>query len=254
MTKLKINLSELSFGVQYPFGHLYFDRCGQTLNDIEKTCEGWFTVPNTKLTGSMEKPELKLSCQFSNEMYNITAIKVANETGIDKVISEASILWKIIQANFDIDEFSRIGCHFRYLKPTEGIDESEKLIANAGIYINVPENILKSDFNLNTREILLIFDKNDTYYRMKINGIRRAEGVDPMYLLKNDPRFLSKRQKEYRLQKQKNARDYSRNPMYAVSLDVDCYQHHPKKISVKNFIIEQSNIVKKYYLPILEAL
>ena len=48
--------------------------------------------------------------------------------------------------------------------------------------------------------------------------------------------------------------DYSANPMYAVSLDVDCVQVKPTHIFVEEYILEQSKIIEAEFLPILAKL
>jgi len=232
---------------------LYYDRCGQCLNDIERGCEGWYVISADPNTGMLEKPEKSFRMNFNNERFVFSALKSSN-TDIKTIAKEASILWKIIGANLGLEEYVRQGCRIYYLVGTETLEDADKLIEKASLNLIIPERLTESGFKRKNTNLIVIFKKGNFEYRLQLTAITRYEAINPDNLIRTDPRMLSTRQNQIRLAKFKQLAEYSANPMYAVSLDVDCYEVKPEKISIEAFILEQSDIVKSEFLPILERL
>jgi hypothetical protein len=255
MNKFDSVLDRVIFEIRYGSGHLYFDRCGQCLTDIERQCDGWLVTSVDLQTGKVEQPEKRMHVNFSNTKFDFTFDR-STSTIVDivDVAKEASLIWKIIQANFALDELIRIGCRFNYILPTVSIDESEKLLEKSKFNITMPEWIDKNEYKTKTREALVILSKADVEYRIRLCGVTRQEAVDPSTLPLADPRVLSKKQNQYRIIKLKKMSEYSANPMYAVLLDVDCVCYNPETISVQEFIQTHVKIVEKAFLPILKNL
>lgn len=246
-------MDSLNFEVRYSYGHLYLDRCGQCLIDIEKKCDGWLSLTVGPQAGELERPDKNFSLRINTQAFNFGCVR-ASQTDVETIANEAATLWKIIEANLGLDEFLRIGCRIKYILATESVEDSEKLLQKSEINVNIPEVINKSGFNLKKRNLTCVFEKGDLEYRMRIAGVTRQEGMNPENIIKGEPRFLSKKQNDFRIAQLKQLSQYSANPMYAVLLDVDCVATHPKKVSVKEFILNQSDIVKKEFLPFLEKL
>jgi len=144
MKNFSPTMDNLHFQITYTFGHLYFDRCGQCLNDIERTCEGWLTTSVNQLTGALERPEKSFILNFNNTQFTFSARK-ASETDIKDIAKEVSNLWKIIQANLGLDEILRIGCRINYLLATKSVEASEKHLQKAELNVKMPENLLQTD-------------------------------------------------------------------------------------------------------------
>jgi hypothetical protein len=243
----------LIFEIRYATGHLYFDRCGQTLLDIEGECEGWLAGPVDPQTGTLERPDKWYRVNFNNSKFDFTADK-AHKNKIEDIANECSKIWRIIQANFGLEEFIRIGCRINYILPTGSIEESEKLLKKATLNVNYPERLNNPEFTIKTRQIITMVSKNKLEYRLQLAGVTRTEGVRPSDIVRKDPKTLSKNQKKFRLARLQQLREYSANPMYGVYLDVDCAQYAPPKIEVDAFINGQFKTVKEDFLPILEEL
>ena len=67
-------LDSLSFEVRYAHGHLYLDRCGQTMVDIEKRYEGWAPGQIDVNSGAIEKFDDNFNVQFNVNRYNFFAM------------------------------------------------------------------------------------------------------------------------------------------------------------------------------------
>ena len=253
MKKFEISLDLLIIDIKYSYGHLYWDRCGQTILDIEANCEGWFSARSEKNFGRLENPEKRMILVFDDNSFNLN-IQKPGKLDNDLKVEEIKKIWKIIRANFGLEEFNRMACRYHFIKPTTSVAESEKLLENSELNVTIPKHIEDLNYNLNIRQVITIFTNEHYEYRVELKGITRSESIDPRSLHPARPETLAKRQKEYRLLKLKQIAEYSANPMYAVMLDVDCIEYHPEQISVENFIKKQNDAVYKDFLPILEKL
>jgi hypothetical protein len=107
MKKFKPVLDTLILEIRYDFGNLYYDRCGLCLNDIEESRKGWHAIVASNNTGQLEDPEHNFIVSFSNRKYDFTANKIESSgTNIPIIIDEATHIWKIIQANLGLTEFT----------------------------------------------------------------------------------------------------------------------------------------------------
>jgi hypothetical protein len=243
----------ISFEIKYGSGHLYFDRCGQCMLDIEREYPGWIATVVNVQTGRLENATKSLYANFSHERFNFTAEK-PSRLGIKEIAKEVISLWTAIQANLGLDEFIRIGLRPHYLLATESLDEAEKRLSRSKINLLIPDSLLKEGYIVKNRNLVVIFDKGGTEYRVELNAVTRHEGLPPPDLVRTDPRLLSQRQKDFRLARMKQMAEYSANPMFAVNLNVDCVKFNPETLSVEEFILKENETVEKDFLPFLGEL
>lgn len=241
------------FEIRYAAGHLYFDRCGQTLQDVENNLVGWVGGITEKNTGHLQRIDKNHTVNFSNIKYDYS-VNDADKEELENIVDDISSLWKIIQANLGLEDYIRIGCRFNYLIPAESIEKAEDRLEASELTIAFPEHILQKADKIKNRHVIAVITNGDIEYRIELNAVIRHESIDVSSLLQSDPRLLSKNQREYRLEAMKRAKAYSRDPMYAIQLDVDCAQYEPESIHVVEYIIEREKFVKANLLPILEGL
>lgn len=246
-------MDSVHFEIRYAYGHLYLDRCGQCLNDIERNCEGWRTITAEPGRGRLERPEKSFNIEFNSEHFVFSSRK-SSKLEIKAIAREANTIWKIIEANLGLEEYLRQGCRIYYIIAAESIEYAEKLLEKAELNVQIPKKLTEAEFKRKNLDITIVLAKEKYEYRVQLMAITRYEAMNPDNLIMSDPRFLSSRQQEIRKAKRIQLAEYSSNPMYAISLDVDCSQAQPEKISVEDFIIEHSDIVKTYFLPIMEKL
>jgi hypothetical protein len=121
MKNFPIILDTVAFQIRYGSGHLYYDRCGQCLLDIEQACDGWLTISADINSGRLERPDKSFNVGFNNSSFDFVAQK-ANNIDFKEFAQEVSLIWKIVQANLGLNEFLRVGCRFQYLKAYESIE------------------------------------------------------------------------------------------------------------------------------------
>lgn len=253
MKKFPLVMDSVHFEIRYAYGHLYLDRCGQCLNDIERNCEGWQVTSADPSMGHLECPEKSFSINFNNERFNFSSQK-SSRIEINTIAKEVNNIWRIIEANLGLEEYLRQGFRIYYLLGTTSLEEAERLLEKSELNIIYPDRLSTAGFKRKNLNVTTIVTNRDFEYRIQLMAVTRSEAIQPNNLIKADPRFLSNRQNQVRIAKLKQLAEYSSNPMYAVCLDVDCYQIKPEIITIEDFIIEQANIVKTHFLPILEKL
>jgi len=220
--------------------------------DIMRELDGWFPVAANTQTGTLEKPDKSFVMSFSDSIFNFTADK-SYKTTVEEIADEVSNLWKIIQVNLDLEEFTRLATRLYNLMPCLSIEDAERKLGKSVLNVVIPANV-ESNFNIKNRHVIIVFESNNIEYRVSLNTVTRYEGIQPSDILKLDPRFLSKDQKKYRHAKQQQITEYSANPMYAIALDIDCVSVQPETVKVKEFIFEQQEEINRYFMPILEHL
>jgi hypothetical protein len=246
-------LDYVAFEIRYGSGHLYFDRCGQCLLDIERECPGWTPITVDVQTGRLENPSKSLHASFNNRLFNFTAEK-ASKLPMGEIAKEIFCLWNIIQANLGLDEFVRIGFRLNYLLATESTDEADRRLQRSKINLVIPDSLLDDGYIIKHRQLIVVLDKDGTEYRVELAAVTRYEGLAPPDLVRTDPRLLSKKQNEFRIAKLKQMAEYSANPMFAVNLNVDCTRFNLETLSVEEFILKQTEVVEKNFLPFLGEL
>jgi len=249
-----IKLDYVAFGVKYGSGHLYFDRCGQCLLDIERQCPGWGMVSIDVHTGRIENPGKSLIANFNDKEFSFTSQK-ANKLNMEEIAREVSGVWKVVQANLALEEFVRVGVRFSYLLPTASNEESDALLKRSKMNIVLPPSLLEKDaYSIKNQQIIVVLSKDDTDYRVELAAITRHEGLNPSDLIITDPRLLSNNQKKFRIEKLKQMAEYSANPMFAVHLNIDCSMFGVESFSVEEFVLRHAALVKEDFLPLLMKL
>lgn len=246
-------LDYVTFDIRYGSGDLYFDRCGQCILDIERECPGWIPTAVTVQLGQLENAAKSFQANFNNERFNFTAIK-ASKLGIKEIAKEIFSLWTAVQANFGLDEFIRMGFRSNYLLATETLEQAEKRLSRCKMNLTIPESLTKGDYTVRNRSLVVVLIKDGTEYRVEVQAVTRHQGLFPPDVVKTDPRLLSQRQKDFRIARLKQMAEYSANPMFAVNLNVDCSKFNPETLSVEEFILNQTEVVERDFLPFLEEL
>jgi hypothetical protein len=246
-------LDTVIFEIKYAYGHLYYDRCGQTIVDIEKFNDEWYGQPTNIQIGAAECPSKNFKANFNTEKYDFVAER-AKTKDISEIAQNAAAIWKVVQANLSLSEFNRIGARYIFLFPATTVEEANSLVSKSEFNITIPDNLHELDYTVKERNITCTFAKDSIEYRVNLASVIRSEGLQPHEILKAHPSTLSKRQREYRLEKLKQMSEYSANPMYCVMLDVDCSQVRPETPKADQFIIDMHKNTRKDLFPILEKI
>jgi hypothetical protein len=245
-------LGELALEVRYAYGHGYLDHCGQTLIDIERSKPDWVAGDPTPQSGTLQNPKKNYYVAFDNRRFVISAIR-PRET--KDFAEEAHSLWTIVRDNLGLSDLLRLGCRFSYYLPTRSIEDSEDKLATAGLNITYPNTLKEKKFKPKFREMVLTLERGGVEYRVGLRGVTRSESAIPASsLVTADPRFLSAHQREARLEALKAQAAYSKNPEYAVHLDIDCAQLEPQHVKPNVYVLECESVLRSDFLTLLTSL
>ena len=248
----KPRLDKIDFGIKYECGHLYFDRCGQTIVDIQNIFPNFLFTEANAQGSTMTSVGENITISFSYDRF-IFSIEALKEDTIINAINYCQTIWKIVQGNLNLDLFNRIGCRMFYIVPADSREDAEKLIGRSGLNISYPDSLISKNYEPKVRHIVSILQKGDIEYRLELKGIARILGRPPSHLEITDPKALSRNQRNAQIELLKARTQYSREPMYAVQFDIDSYCYEPENIQLENFIKQQISITKSDFLPILEG-
>ena len=251
MDKSEIVLAQVVAEIRYGSGHLFYDRCGQTLIDIESLSTEWVANTPTAKVAIVNKPVDYTTVSFNNLSFNYNAHR-AYRLDIKDHAKSAASLWRIVKSNFGITELIRVGFRIKYINPTLTIEEAEKKLAQTKFDSEAIRMFLGDNFKTERRQILSFYSYKQYDYRMELAAVTQTEGIDPGKIITADPKAMPHRQREVRMAQLKQIKDYSTNPMYGVQLDVDCALHDPEEIHLESHIVDQFSFIKTHFLPLLE--
>jgi len=253
MSAKEISLERVVFEARYPYGHLFYDRCGQTLLDIENNFYDWVAAVDDNNTGVLQNPNADARIIISNNTFNFM-VKRPNPDNLEPLFYECQEIFKIVENNFGLDVYTRMGLRPNWLKPTESAEEADARVLGSSLTVSVPEEITTNGFVMQKQNVLIALQKDGFEYRVEMGGIIRAEGIDPASLIRQDPKSMSENQRNARLAAMKRAAEYRANPKYGIQLDVDCVLYGPKELKVMEFSLRQMEIVLNNFLPILQGI
>lgn len=255
-TKLHILLDTLSFEIRYAYGYTYLDRAGQTVVDVERRLDGWIPAQITPNNGLLSHPVNNWTANFDPSHYGFTALllKRTTEVDIETIASETKRVWEIIRANLGLSEYVRIGLRAQLLLPTLSTSDSEARISRSDLNISVPKAMDERGYKTKYRTFVAVFERDGVDCRVGIQGVARTEARAPDPILQQKPAVLSKNQRQVRLQIEQERTQYSVNPMYGVSMDVDISQGDPETVNPVEFIQSGWTSIATDFLPMLERI
>ncbi len=75
MPKFNVMFDAIDIEVRYASGHLYFDRAGICLTDIERHCDGWMVGAVDPKNSTLSCLETNSNANFNNWQFNFTTNK-----------------------------------------------------------------------------------------------------------------------------------------------------------------------------------
>lgn len=187
-------LNRVILELRYDEGFLYWDKCGETLLDIQRNFPEW------KWEGiSTELARLKNHTRNMELVFNYKNIRfIQNEVENLNQFKEATgKITPIIVKSLEINKFKRIGNRYQYVFPLENPEQGKKIIRECSL-TKIPEEKLALFGENSIKTNFVVHIENENYrYRIEIVGIERVEVPKN---IKIDERF---------------------NPKYGMRVDVD---------------------------------
>lgn len=212
-------LSKVVCEARYPNGHIYWDRTGHTINQIEKelTEWKWEKLENGQMLLRNNKRKMKTLYGWNRFWMHQKHSENLNQLKIN-----CDKLYKIITENLEIKKLKRIGNRYWFVLPTKSIDEADTLIAKGKIFNQEISklNIFKSKVIARDYTIILQ-DEDDFRYRIAVSAVERQ----PEPILDKDKEFSTY------------------NPLNGILVDIDVFKH--ALIATEDFA--PSDFIQKSY-------
>lgn len=165
-------LNRVILEFRYDEGFLYWDKCGETLLDIQRNFPEW------KWEGiSTELARLKNHTRNMELIFNHKNIRfIQNEVeNLNQFKKAAGEITPIIVEKLKIESYKRIGNRYLYILPLENLSEARKIIQKTNfIEVNKEKLSLFGENPIKTAFVINIENKNHSY-RIEFVSIERIE-------------------------------------------------------------------------------
>jgi hypothetical protein len=203
-----LGLSRVIFELRYDEGHLYWDKCGEMILDIQRKVPGWkwdgVSTELAKLKNLLRNMELV----FNNSYIRLTQNEVDN---LNQFKESTEKVTPLIVEKFKIEKFKRIGNRYQYVLPLENPEQGKKIVQNSH-FIEISKEKLSLFGKNSTKTSFVVYIENKSLqYRIEFVGIER-EALPRN--IKVEERF---------------------NPKYGLRVDVDIAIINEVKVSDFNF-------------------
>lgn len=167
-----LNLSSVILELRYEEGHLYWDKSGETLLDIQRKFPGWkwngTSTELAKLKNFRRNMELVFNYSYiqfiQNEVENLNRFKETTEK-----------ITPIIVEKFKLETFKRIGNRFQYILPLDNPEQGKKIVRNSPL-IEIPgEKLALFGENSNATSFVVHIEDKNLHYRIELVGIERVK-------------------------------------------------------------------------------
>ncbi|MDI6787949.1 MAG: hypothetical protein QME51_06220 [Planctomycetota bacterium] len=210
-----IKLKRVVLEVKYSGGHLYWDKCGDTVRKIE------LNFPEWKFTEIAVEGARLLNQERNQQLiyyWNRIVLIQENVENLNQFKKSSEVINQIAQ-NIEVPEYSRIGNRYWFVKPVSSVEEGEKILNSSSFLtfdINKIEGLGEKILN---RGVVLITQLDDKKIRLAVNTISVTTGPN-----------IALEPKEY-------------NPKHAVLLDFDIFAD--KLVMVNKF--DSGDFIQKAY-------
>lgn len=226
------NLYKLAFELRYQYGHIYLDRCGRTINAIQRSAPEWLTTdPGPQGTSLLS---IRNGCVFS---FSSTSLSLIIDHPIDEEITQESVesfqeqvglLSAIVVDELGLEEFARIGLRSVIAYPMKDGDDAERWMNSLGWYSLSDTLRVAFGQTVESSGISAVFVESDRHYRIAMNSVEKPPqvslGTSPVQLRTST---LSKGQdKAFKAQLLRKRKDLTARS-FAASIDIDVYQQDP---------------------------
>lgn len=163
-------LNRVVMEFRYDEGHLYWDKCGETINNIQKDYPEWQWSGTSTELAKLKNIHRNMELEFNYRYIRFIQVEVEN---LSKFKSATEEIVPLITDKFDIKTFKRIGNRFQYVFPVKNPAEGKEIVHNCP-FIQIPENKLAL-FGQNSEKtsFLVRIENDNTQYRLELQGIER---------------------------------------------------------------------------------
>lgn len=164
-------LSRVILELRYDEGHLYWDKCGETITNIQKKFSEWRWNGTSTELAKLKNLQRNMELEFNYRYIRFIQIEVDN---LNQFKESTENITLIIVEKFNIETFNRIGNRYQYVLPLENPDQGKKIVQNSP-FIEIPEDKLVLFGKNSTKTSFLVrIENNNRQYRIELIGIERG--------------------------------------------------------------------------------
>jgi hypothetical protein len=244
----KPHFEKLVFELRYAKGHLYLDRCGETLIQIEQKLPQWIPQEINPSGGLLANLDKDISFRFDS--YRLGATQENPKTTTDFQEHVAPLI-DIVCKNLLLSEFIRIGVRFFFLFPATSTEHAEEMVRQLNFF-NISPNLKETcGPTITVQRHIVIFENENEGRRVEIGGVRREHGKLASKLLEVEPRLLPKGQREALSRRIQDTKRHEEDPRFAMQLDIDNYERQPESFNFRAFIERHEEFIRDKFFKLL---
>jgi len=162
-----LQLSRVILELRYDQGHLYWDRCGETLLDIQRKFPEWKWEKRQEV-GFLRNTKRNMELLFNYSNIRFIQNEVENLNQFKEATGEMAPL---IVKKLELKIFKRVGNRYLYVFPLENPEEGKRIILKSPI-IQMPEEKLALFGEKAAKTAFVInIENEDCHYRIELGII-----------------------------------------------------------------------------------
>lgn len=191
MTFEDLQLNRVILELRYAEAHLYWDRCGATLLDIQGKFSEWKWERGQEV-GFLKNPKRNMELLFDYSNIRFVQNDVEN---LNQFKEAAEEITPLIVEKLEINKFKRVGNRYLYIFPLENPAEGKKIIQESSL-IEMPKEKLALFGEKSAKTAFVVHIENgNSHFRIEIVGVERLavsknikpdEQFNPKYGLRVD--------------------------------------------------------------------
>lgn len=165
-------LSSVILELKYGGGHLYWDKCGETISDIQKNNIEWKWNGTSAESAELVNPYSNMTLMFN---YNYIRFNQNEVDNLNQLKESAESIVPIIVKKFKIEKYQRIGNRYRYVFPLKNPEEGKKIVQNSSLVVIPGDKLALFGENATKTSFVVRFGNNNKQYRVELIVIKRDD-------------------------------------------------------------------------------
>lgn len=254
MKSRNLLLEQIVFEARYKQGYRYFDRCGETMIEIEDKIEGWSAEGISEATARMKNEEERMFFNFGSSKLDLAQYGT-KDLDCKNFFSDLKNFFNIVSRDLGIKEYLRFGLRYWFLYPIDSPDEGRRILSRCktfSINKDIEELFGKK---ITDTSITIMLEQEQKGHRISLSMAYRTETdiekEENNILLKTPPHKLPTGQKEALKTQLQMRKKQKKLPRRAILIDIDNYMKNPQAEFLDNFIDEATKLSTKNALKLI---
>lgn len=240
-----------AFELRYRFGFTYLDRCGRTINLIQREYPEWILATEQPTPQHALLLSTDNSCRFSfsSQRLDLAISKPIKQSSISdddlgRFAEQVEQLASVVIDQLSLDDFSRIGCRIWFLFPFDERQASDDWLRSLGVFSVSPALEAAFGGTLESVSLALVIPASDRKFRIGFETVERTVAMDlgdavlhvPPHQLPSGKRKGDDPRRDALIHRERINKTLEQNPPFAAMIDVDAAQEEPELVRAGDFV------------------